>query len=370
MIEYLSVKIEYMLKYIFYFGFVVFLLACESDFDKKRNTFTTFKGGDSRISLQGRFELTDSTHPKVWAPGAYFELFFDGPFCEVNITDEHKYYLNHNYIEVILDNKKSKRIRLKKAHNKILIGEFLKDTIHHLLVCKNTESGIGYIQLNHVTCRKLLPNAKKKTRLIEFIGNSITCGNGSDSSQIKFGDGKWYDYHSAYKSYGVLIARRFNANWILSSVSGIGLTRNCCKVEHTMPQVYHRIAFDQDSPIWKFPTKKPDVLCVTLGQNDGIQKEQIYEDTYVRFLKSLRKRYPKTTIICCSSQMANNKLKVHLEKCISKVIKRMNVKNDKNVFSFFYSRSYTSGYAKHPTLSEHKLIAIELGDYIQKIKGW
>jgi len=358
------------LKYILFFGLLVLLFASKSNFDIERNPFATFKGGDNRIFLNGRFDLSDSSYPKVWAPGAYFELNFEGPFCELKIDDENKYFLNHNYIEVVLDNQKSKRIRLKKTHNKILVGEFLKDTIHHLLVCKNTESGIGYIQLKNVTCRNLLPLKEKKDRLIEFIGNSITCGNGSDSSQIKFGEGKWYDYHNAYKSYGVLTAQRFNANWILSSVSGIGLTRSCCKLENTMPQVYNRISFDKNADLWKFPRKKPDILCITLGQNDGMQKEKIYEKTYVRFLKSLRKRYPNTTIICCSSQMANKRLKAHLEKCISEVILRMKAKNDTNIFPFFYSKSYSSGFAKHPTLSEHELIAKELGDFIVKLKNW
>ena len=358
------------MKFILFFGFSLFLLACESDFDKKRNTFTTFKGGDSRILLNGRFDLSDSSHPKVWAPGAYFELKFEGPFCEINIDDEHKYFSNHNYIEVILDNKNSKRIRLNKSHNRILIGEFLKDTIHHLLVCKNTESGIGFIQFKNITCKSLLPIKNTKKRLIEFIGNSTTCGNGSDSSQIKFGKGEWYDYHNAYRSYGVVVAKRFNANWILSSVSGIGLTRNCCGVKNTMPEIYNRISFNIDSPIWKFPRKKPDVLCVTLGQNDGCQKETIFVNTYVKFLSSLRKRYPKTTIICCSSQMANDKLKVHLKKCITSVILKMKTKKDLNIYSFFYSRSYTSGYANHPTVGEHKIIAKELGDFIKKIKKW
>lgn len=358
------------MKFIILPFILFFLFSCESDFDKKRNTFTTFKGGDKRIKLCGRFDLSDVHHPKTWTPGAYFELNFKGPFCEIQIDDEHKYYSNHNYIEIVLDDKKPKRIRLNKTHNKILIGEFLSNDIHHLLVCKNTESVIGYIQLRRVTCQQLEPIKINNKRIIEFIGNSITCGNGSDQSQLKFGDGKWYDYHNAYLGYGPIIARRFNCDWILSGVSGIGLTRSCCGNENTMPQVYDRISFNLDGEKWKFKGIKPSILCITLGQNDGIQNEDIFINTYLRFIKALRKKNPKATIICCSSQMANERLKPFLEKCIQKVISISTLKGDKNIYSFFYKYSYNGGYKKHPTIQQHRKIARELGNFIKQIKKW
>lgn len=351
--------------------FILFyLFSCKSDSVKKVKNLNIFRGGDNRIRLIGRFDLTDSSKPKVWAPGAYFELDFEGSFCEINITDQHKYFLNHNYIEVVLDRKKPRRIKLKRTHNKILIGALLKDTRHHLLVCKNTESAIGYIQLKEVTCKKLLPLNEKNSRIIEFIGNSITCGNGSDQSQIKFGKGKWYDYHNAYLSFGPIIARRLDADWILSAVSGIGLTRSCCGNENTMPQVYNHIAFNLAEKKWNFHQKKPQVICVTLGQNDGLQKATIFVKTYLRFLQAIRKRNPKSTIICCSSQMANDRLKRFLKVSITKVVALSKLNGDNNIYSFFYKKSYTGGYKKHPTVEQHRYIASELGDFIKKIKNW
>ncbi len=358
------------MKFLILSFFLFYLFSCTSDSDKKGKTFTIYRGGDKRIKLIGRFDLTDSNKPKVWAPGAYFEFDFEGSFCEINITDQHKYFLNHNYIEVVLDHKKPKRIKLKRTHNKILIGEFLRDTKHHLLVCKNTESAIGYIQLKEVSCKKLLPLSKKSKRIIEFIGNSITCGNGSDQSQIKFGKGKWYDYHNAYLSFGAIIARRFDCDWMLSAVSGIGLTRSCCGNENTMPQVYNHIAFNLTEKKWNFHQQKPEVICITLGQNDGLQKVDIFVKTYIKFLQVVRKRNPKATIICCSSQMANERLTRFLERSITKVIALSKLKGDVNIYSFFYKKSYNSGYKKHPTVQQHNYIAAELGDFIKKTKNW
>ena len=68
-----------------------------------------------------------------------------------------------------------------------------------------------------------LPLSPKPVRRMEFIGNSITCGTGSDQSVVPCDKGVWQDQHNAYLSYGPAVARSFNAQWQLSAVSGIGL---------------------------------------------------------------------------------------------------------------------------------------------------
>lgn len=348
---------------------IVILSACSATFDKQKRGSSIFNGGDDRISFQGRFGFEDSLHPIFWAPGSYLELKFEGTFCEINLEDQVKYGNHHNYIEIVLDNQQPRRIQLKEQYNKVLIGKYLKDTIHTVLVCKNTESAIGYLRLESIRCKNLIPIEKKFKPVFEFIGNSITCGNGMDDSEIKCKQGKWFDQHNAYMSYGALISRRFDANWRLSAVSGIGLTRNCCGLENTMPEVYDRIAFKMTSEKWNFSTQQPKVVCVTLGQNDGMQKEEIYISTYLKFLKTLRTYYPKAKIICCSSPMANKRLKKHLEKCISEVIQKVNAAGDSNVYSYFYRQRYKGGCDNHPTMEEHQMMANELGDFIGGILG-
>lgn len=344
------------------------LTSCSSFFEKKQSQLTYYQGGDTKISFHGRFDFTEPLHPVFWAPGTYFELKFEGDYCQIDLVDNVRFGNHHNYIEIVLDDQKPKRIRLNERFNKIIIGDSLTDTIHKVLICKNTESGIGFIKLKGVKCRKLIRLPKNKKPIIEFIGNSITCGNGNDQSGLKCGEGKWYDQHNAYLSYGPLIARRFKADWVISAVSGIGLTRNCCGLENTMPEVYDRIAFSMNSERWLFTEKDPKILCITLGQNDGMQKESIYINTYLKFLRNLRKRYPNTTIICCSSPMANQRLRSHLEKCIKSVVKISKKQGENKVFFFFYRSTYNGGCDNHPTLLEHKQIAEELGNFIQKLK--
>lgn len=321
--------------------FILLILTTRSTvYNYKQNPIPFFYGGDERIVFHGRVDFSDSLKPTFWAPGTYFELQFEGPFCAIYLEDNLKFGTHHNYIEIVLDDQKPRRVRLDDKMNKILIGDSLTDTVHKLLICKNTESGIGYVRLESVNCRQLIEIPKEKKRIIEFIGNSITCGNGCDDTGTKCGEGKWYDQHNAYMAFGPLIARRFNSDWILSAVSGIGLTRNCCGIENTMPEIYDRISFRMDSEKWIFPEQKPDLLSISLGQNDGMQKKSIYVKTYLKFLRELRVLYPNTTIILTTSPAANKRLRKHLEKCITEVIQKVNSSGDQNVYSFFYKKRY------------------------------
>jgi hypothetical protein len=109
--------------------------------------------------------------------------------------------------------------------------------VHIQCLSAKTQRLILAILNGSIRCAKLLKPLPKPTRKIEFIGNSITCGTGSDQSEIACGKGVWQDQHNAYLSYGPTVARQLNAQWSLSAVSGIGLIRSCCNLEIVMPQV-------------------------------------------------------------------------------------------------------------------------------------
>ncbi|MEY3237350.1 MAG: hypothetical protein RI883_1451 [Bacteroidota bacterium] len=67
--------------------------------------------------------------------------------------------------------------------------------------------------------------------------------------------------------------------------------------------------------------------------------------------------------------MANKRLKKHLEKCITEVVQKVNGTGDQYVFSYFYKKRYKGGCDNHPTMAEHKMMANELGDFIEGILG-
>lgn len=331
---------------------------------------TFYAPNNPMIQYVGRIDFTKPNLPKFWQPGVYITAKFTGKYCVVLLNDEMLYGTNHNYVEIIIDNKNFIRIKLTEKKNAILAANYLDSGEHTITICKNTEAGIGSLTFAGLKCKALLQPDAKPVRRIEFIGNSITSGMANDLSEIPCGKGEWYDQHNAYLSYGPITARALNAQWQLSSVSGIGLIHSCCAMAVTMPQVFDKINMRDDSIKWNFSSYIPDVVTVCLGQNDGIQDSSSFCKSYIQFIQRLRVYYPNAHIVCLNSPMGDEQLNPVLKRYISALVQVINKQGDNYVSNFFYSKRYHNGCGDHPDLEEHKQMADELTGYLKKLMNW
>jgi hypothetical protein len=347
------------------------IAACifQSPIYAQQKSISFFSADHPYIQYTGRIDFTDAKLPRFWQPGVYITIKFIGPDCEVVLNDEMLWGKNHNYLEIVVDGK-ANRLQTKAKRDTIKVAENLSDGEHTLVICKNTEANIGYLELVGIRCRQLIKPLPKPVRKIEFIGNSITCGAGSDLSVIPCGKGEWQDQHNAYLSYGAVTARTLNAQYHLSAVSGIGLMLSCCKMNIIMPPVFDKISMRNDTIAWNFNNYQPDVVTVCLGQNDGIQDSAVFCNNYTAFIKQLRVYYPKATIVCLTSPMADASLAAFMKKTLTAIVNKMNRSGEKKVTSYFFSKQYHNGCDYHPDLAEHKLIADELRVFIKKEMKW
>lgn len=345
--------------------FAIFLHACSSS--KKQNA--TFYGAEnSMFNYVGRIDFSDKFAPRFWAPGVYIQANFTGSFCEIALNDEGflKDATEHNYIEVVIDSLPVKRIHLNEKNNTLLVGSNLGKGRHSITICKTTETKIGYLEFIGLRVEKLVPFKKKKRR-IEFIGDSMTCGNGAENDSIQCGERHWFDQHCAYSSYGPSLARRLNADWMLTSVSGYGMSRSCCNNDKTIPEVYDYTDLSQCQIKWDKNKYKPDLISICLGQNDGKQKVEIFTSTYLKFLRKIRKENPKTTILMLDSPMAKESFKPYLDSMLRVVFNRF---NDKNTLMYLYKRRYGNGCVGHPDKFEHELMMEELYGFLKPKLKW
>jgi lysophospholipase L1-like esterase len=361
------------MKFLQRIAFCFLLAICSNIGSVKANTVSDslqlFEADNPMFQYIGRIDFSNTKLPRFWSPGVYIKAKFKGSYCELRMNDQELWGKNHNYLEIVIDGKLS-RIQTTEKNNHIVIAKGLSNTVHTLIICKNTESNIGWLEFVGLKCEDLLPLPAKPVRKIEFIGNSITCGTGSDQSVVPCGKGVWHDQHNAYLSYGPTIARTLNAQWSLSAVSGIGLMHSCCGMNIVMPPVFDKIDLRGDSLSWDFSNYQPDVVTVCLGQNDGIQDSVKFCSAYVTFINDLRGHYPKTQIILLTSPMGDKQLTAVLKKYLAGVEAAMKKQGDKKVATYFYSKQYSSGCDYHPNLAEHKEIAKELGAFIKKTMRW
>ena len=334
-----------------------------------RQHLVFYRADRPEIQFVGRIDFTRPGLPRCWSPGVYFATGFSGTSCGIILHDEMPGVHTHNYVEIVIDQRPPERRRLQSTRDTIWTSG-LPAGPHTLTVCKNTESGIGYLELGGFLCEELLPVPPLPGRSIECIGNSITCGTGSDQSEIPCRKGVWEDQHNAYMSYGPVAARTLHARWVLTAVSGIGLIHSCCGIGILMPEVVDKVDLRKDSISWNFASYQPDVLTICLGQNDGIQDSTLFCDAYVRFLKQMRLRYPNTAIVCLTSPMADEKLTAVMKNYISSVVKIRHEQEDNQVSAYFFSTRYYHGCDMHPDLAEHQQIAAELSEYLRKLMKW
>jgi len=351
--------------------FFLFLITLVNTIHAKANepALKLFKADNPSIQYFGRVDLSAPLSPRFWSPGVDIKIKFKGTAFDLIINDEMGGD-NHNYIEIAIDDNPLLRIKLTDKLNDRKIAYGLANTEHVVTICKDTESGIGYMEFVGIRCEELLPPPPKPTRKIEYIGDSITSGTGMDISEIPCDRGQWFDQHNAYMSYGARTSRALDAQWQLTAVAGIGLTRSCCDMNIVMPDVVDKLYLRDNKIQWAFSRYQPDVVTICLGQNDGIIDSTLFCNAYVQFIGNVREYYPKADIICLNSPMANDELTPVLKRYLSSITAYMNNQGDKKVYKYFFSKRYHNGCGGHPDMDEHAQIAEELTTYIKQVEGW
>jgi lysophospholipase L1-like esterase len=356
------------------FSYLLFILItniCCAASSSKKADLKFFKADNKNIQYVGRIDFSNPAMPRIWAPGVYIKARFKGSRCEVLINDETQGGNNHNYLEIVIDNNTPYRIQTTGKTNVIKLPDTLANTEHTVIICKDTESNIGYIDFLGFSCEKLLRLPAKPERKIEYFGDSITSGTGMDLSVVPCDKGQWYDQHNAYMSYGALTSRNLNAQWQLTALAGVGLVHSCCNMNVVMPQIYDKVFLRGDTITWNFNNYQPDVVTICLGQNDGPKQDSlVFCSAYINLIKAIRQHYPNADIICLTSPMADKTLTPVLQRFLTGITNYVNAAGDKKVHKYFFSRQYHNGCGGHPDLDEHKLIAAELTAYIKQLKGW
>jgi hypothetical protein len=352
-----------------YFVLAVFIIATLPFITDAQSRLSFFSADSELIRYTGRVDFSNAKLPRFWQPGVYVTAAFSGPVCEVLLNDEILWGKSHNYVSVSIDGGDPIRVQTKQRSDTLrFMG--LGPGKHSIVICKSTEAGIGYLEFAGLRCERLLPPPPKPARRIEFIGNSITCGTGSDLSMIPCDSGQWYDQHNAYESYGPQTARNLNAEWHLSSVSGIGLIRSCCDMKITMPDVYDKVNMRENSGAWDFTRFRPDAVTIALGQNDGQQDSVAFTSAYVAFIAKVRSYYPDAEIVCLTSPMANDALSATLKNYLAGAVNEVRANGDMHVHKYYFSRRYNSGCGDHPDLQQHGEIARELTAFLKTIMHW
>ena len=351
----------------------VIIVGCAST----NNVVTTNELKANDLLPYGRTAISNNQLELI-SSAVHFGFSFEGSECEISTSIPE--WMNHNYLQYELDGVYQKRIRISKDQKEPIRLAAPGNGKHTVWIYKATEATTGPVFIEKISGKNIRSIPNSNAPLIEFIGNSITCGAAADASDVACGTGVYHDQHNAYYAYGPRVARMLNTNFVLSSVSGIGIYRTWNREEPSMPQVYDKANFQVGSSrIWDFTKYSPQIVSIALGRNDlsqGDGKNQRpafdsvkFVDAYIDFVQFVKSKYPKAQIVFLNSPMVAGDRNILLQNCLTAIKEKIDSlhSSDKPVALFFFNSMKARGCTGHPSVEDHAILANELFPFFKNL---
>jgi lysophospholipase L1-like esterase len=281
----------------------------------------------------------------------------------------------------------SKRFSLEKEEDIYVLYEGTQIQETKIRLVKYSEVAFGKVGIKSITINGNNPPkpTASKTRKLEFIGDSISCGYGIEG---KFNiDTFNTTQENPWEAYAARCARALEAEYQLISWSGIGIISNYTEKEVPnndsllMPELYSYtdkvtdLALGNNEPqVWDNNQFVPDCIIINLGTNDSSYTKNIAERVetfgrkYYEFIKQVRTSNPSSKILCTLGAMGQD-----LCSEINRQVERLTSEGDDNVyFMEFELQSEKDGIGSdwHPSLITHEMMAKRLEGKLKELMNW
>ena len=329
---------------------------------------------DPNIQYYGRWDCSDPKAPTHSWGGVYILAEFEGTSIGIKVNDNASYFnvfIDDSLISVFHGN--------KDTLTSYTLATGLANGNHKILLTKRYETPNGKYSFDGFVLddgKKLLHLPQKPKRKIEFIGNSYTSAEGNEWTEESKAPND--SYSNMYKGFGAVVARHYNAQYHLTSRSGIGLVQDWEGIsKFNMPDHFDRTLFCCPEPKWDFSKWIPDLVVICLGLNDyngwggydhplKAEIAVLFKQRYRKFIETIMKVYPGSKILLVA---ANNV--EWIKQQTSEVATEENEKGNKNVY-YTYFPAYEDHFVNedHPDVVGDKMIAERLIEKIDTMNVW
>ncbi|EIP99085.1 hypothetical protein OpiT1DRAFT_03589 [Opitutaceae bacterium TAV1] len=329
---------------------------------------------DPQLRYTGRFDRTDQAGPRCTWTASAVALTLTGGSASVTLKDA----TGKNHWQVVIDGQPASVLALEAGEKEYLLANNLPPGQHTIELVKRTEASQGATQL--VSFRiddteKLLPTPARSRR-IEVIGDSISCGYGNEaaSKEEKFTPAT----ENGWLAYGAVAARAVDADYTCIAWAGKRLWPG-----NSIIDLYDQTAPTVTSAKWDFASvPAPAAVVINLGTNEfNDQKnpnEAGWTTAYLRFIREIRTRYPETLVYCTVGPMLSNwpgdrKPRETILGYLAKVVEQASAAGGPPVRLIDFGTQYQHhgiGASWHPSVKTHSLMAEKLTAALKQDLGW
>ena len=328
---------------------------------------------DSRITYVGRTLVSPEGAVSFEWSATTARISFTGGYLAVEAGDTGKDYFN-----VWIDREPSAepdRVVVIDRDTTLVLFQARerKPQPHRIVLQKRTEGRQGKATFRAFSVAgQFLQAEGLKPRIIEFVGDSYTCGYGSENS-VRSDPFRPADENPS-KTYADIIARYFGADALHISHSGQGIARNYNDAEREtfMPDRYLRTFDDTPEPAWDFSAITPSITVIYLGTNDFSTGRQPtypqFQAGYHRLLKSIKEKYGASHPILCVAPMHS----ADVHDYVRRVVESCGLENVHyaGLPAGVHNQDGDLGASWHPNYSGHLKKAHILIPVLSTLTGW
>ena len=297
------------------------------------------------------------------------EFTFTGCTCEVTIAGDNRAadaeaVNDHARIAIELDGRRAVDAQLN-VPEKVFTLE-AGEGEHTVRIVKLSETAMSTCIINTIEAENIRPTTNKSC-LVEFIGDSITCGYGVLGLHT---DSTYRTYQQdVTRSYAGITAERFGADARFIAISGKGIVCNCNgdRTDIKTGEYYNRQSRTGGicNDGWV-----ADVVVINIGTNDcgGPAPNDEFEQAARDLVAKVRDRYPEAHIIWLYGMMSQLYSEV-----LRDTLRDISKKDEKVHFMFadtMYGNEPETGANGHPNVRCSVRVSNMLYKKIRSLTGW
>ncbi|WP_244225018.1 SGNH/GDSL hydrolase family protein [Corallococcus sicarius] len=376
-------------------GLGMAMAACSSVPTRASMNQVTLPASDARVQYTGRTYRSGAgivfSHPGVtvrvrfWGDALRMRLLDAGAGGEVGT----------NYFDVVVDGAAPRLLAVRGGEHTYPLATGLAVGLHTVELIKRTESSVGPSTLVALEVHGELREPPPRPGLrMEFVGDSITCGYGSEVA-LRPESSSWVapvftsKNENPRRGHAWLTALKLGAEPVLVCYSGHGVYRNLDMSTSGLLPALYELAVPGHSAGWDFSRDSPDVIVINAGTNDVfagsgtdafLPDEASFKSAYRAFLQRLRTLHPRAHIVCTLGSMTDGfkqlEMKgavtsVHVGQWITDLVVERQHQGDARIYRHWMDVQNPGvdgvGEDWHPSAATHAKMADALSRFIQDV---